>query len=206
METLQLTKNDLGKLVEILNAGGVIAFPTDTVYGVAVRYDSMSAIALMKQAKQRPETKPFPMMVSLKSQIEMVAELNARDHFLIQKWMPGAMTFIFNKKPEIDEIVTNGYPTIGIRMPDDEFVLELIQRVGVPLLVPSANISGMPSATTHEEVLKQLGGRINAVVIGESGAARASTIIDTTKEELTCIREGFIRLEDVIQSYKEETK
>ena len=82
-------------------------------------------------------------------------------------------------------------------MPDDEFVLEIINRVGVPLLVPSANLSGQPSCTTSEEVLKQLDGRIDAVVLGESGASTASTVCDTTGDELKILRQGPIKLEEL---------
>ena len=174
-----------------------MAFPTDTVYGLAVRYDLKEAILKMKEAKQRPETKPFPMMVSSKAQIERVAVTDARSQKLIDHWMPGALTLVFKKRPEVDELVTNGFPTIGIRMPDDEFVLEIINRVGVPLLVPSANLSGQPSCTTSEEVLKQLDGRIDAVVLGESGASTASTVCDTTGDELKILRQGPIKLEDL---------
>ena len=197
METQRLTKKDSAQIVEILNRGGVVAFPTDTVYGLAVRYDLKDAILKMKEAKQRPETKPFPMMVSSKAQIERVAVTDARSQKLIDQWMPGALTLVFKKRPEIDELVTNGFPTIGIRMPDDDFVLEIINRVGVPLLVPSANLSGQPSCTTSEEVLKQLDGRIDAVVLGESGASTASTVCDTTGDELKILRQGPIKLEDL---------
>ena len=197
METRRLTKKDSAQIVEILNRGGVVAFPTDTVYGLAVRYDLKEAILKMKEAKQRPETKPFPMMVSSKAQIERVAVTDARSQKLIDQWMPGALTLVFKKRPEIDELVTNGFPTIGIRMPDDDFVLEIINRVGVPLLVPSANLSGQPSCTTSEEVLKQLDGRIDAVVLGESGASTASTVCDTTGDELKILRQGPIKLEDL---------
>ena len=197
METQRLTKKDSAQIVEILNRGGVVAFPTDTVYGLAVRYDLKEAILKMKEAKQRPETKPFPMMVSSKAQIERVAVTDARSQKLIDQWMPGALTLVFKKRPDIDELVTNGFPTIGIRMPDDDFVLEIINRVGVPLLVPSANLSGQPSCTTSEEVLKQLDGRIDAVVLGESGASTASTVCDTTGDELKILRQGPIKLEDL---------
>ena len=197
METQRLTKKDSAQIVEILNRGGVVAFPTDTVYGLAVRYDLKEAILKMNEAKQRPETKPFPMMVSSKAQIERVAVTDARSQKLIDHWMPGALTLVFKKRPEVDELVTNGFPTIGIRMPDDEFVLEIINRVGVPLLVPSANLSGQPSCTTSEEVLKQLDGRIDAVVLGESGASTASTVCDTTGDELKILRQGPIKLEDL---------
>jgi L-threonylcarbamoyladenylate synthase len=197
METLRLEKHQLKKVAEILDRGGVVAFPTDTVYGVAVRCDSPSAIQRMKEAKQRPESKPFPMMVNSLSQIEAVASLNVRDRRLIQRWMPGALTMIFAKKPEVPDIVTNGFDTIGIRMPDDPWILELIKEVDCALLVPSANLSGEPPATDSDEVLRQLDGRIDAVVLGKSGAQLASTIIDTRMEDIKIIRQGKLTLEEI---------
>lgn len=206
METVRLTKKDLTAIVEILNRGGVVAFPTDTVYGLAVRFDQKEAILRMKEAKQRPESKPFPMMVSSRSQIERVAVTNKRSQGLIDEWMPGALTLVFEKRPEIDDLVTNGFKTIGIRMPDDDFVTEIINRTGVPLLVPSANLSGHPACTTSEAVLEQLDGRIDAVVLGESGGSTSSTVCDTTGPQLKILRQGPIRLEDLEKTAAEAGK
>ncbi len=203
METLRLEKHQLKKVAEILNRGGVVAFPTDTVYGVAVRSDMPSAIQRMKQAKQRPESKPFPMMVNSLAQIEAVASLDERDHRLIRHWMPGALTIIFAKKPEVPEILTNGFDTIGIRMPDDPWILELIGKVECALLVPSANLSGEAPATDSDEVLRQLDGRIDAVVLGKSGAQLASTIIDTRSEIIKVIRQGKLTLDEIQASLNE---
>lgn len=203
METLRLEKHQLEIVAEILNRGGVVAFPTDTVYGLAVRCDSPSAIQRMKEAKQRPESKPFPMMVNSLAQIEAVASLNERDHRLIRRWMPGALTIIFAKKPEVPDIVTNGFDTIGIRMPDDPWILELITKLNCALLVPSANLSGEAPATDSDEVLRQLDGRIDAVILGKSGAQLASTIIDTRKEVIKIIRQGKLTLDELLASLNE---
>ena len=197
METLRLDKHQLEKVAEILNRGGVVAFPTDTVYGLAVRCDSPSAIQRMKEAKQRPESKPFPMMVNSLAQIEAVASLDGRDHRLIRRWMPGALTMIFAKKAEVPDIVTNGFDTIGIRMPDDPWILELIKKLDCALLVPSANLSGEAPASDSDEVLRQLDGRIDAVILGKSGAQLASTIIDTRAEAIKVIRQGKLTLDEI---------
>jgi len=203
METLRLDKHQLEIVAEILNRGGVVAFPTDTVYGLAVRCDSPSAIQRMKEAKQRPESKPFPMMVNSLAQIEAVASLDERDHRLIRRWMPGALTIIFAKKPEVPDIVTNSFDTIGIRMPDDPWILELITKLNCALLVPSANLSGEAPATDSDEVLRQLDGRIDAVILGKSGAQLESTIIDTRKEDIKVIRLGKLTLDEILGSLKE---
>ena len=203
METLRLQAHQLKQVAEILNRGGVVAFPTDTVYGLAVRSDDPVAIQRMKDAKQRPESKPFPMMVGSLSQIEAVASLGEREIRLIRRWMPGALTMIFNKKPEVSEVITNGFDTIGIRMPDDPWILELIKEMGCGLLVPSANLSGEPPASDSDEVLRQLDGRIDAVVLGRSGAQTASTIIDAREKQIKVIRQGKIRLEEILESLDE---
>ncbi|MHC1735094.1 MAG: L-threonylcarbamoyladenylate synthase [Erysipelotrichaceae bacterium] len=203
METLRLQAHQLKQVAEILNRGGVVAFPTDTVYGLAVRSDDPVAIQRMKDAKQRPESKPFPMMVGSLSQIEAVASLGEREIRLIRRWMPGALTMIFNKKPEVSEVITNGFDTIGIRMPDDPWILELIKEMGCGLLVPSANLSGEPPASDSDEVLRQLDGRIDAVVLGRSGAQLASTIIDAREKQIKVIRQGKIRLEEILESLDE---
>lgn len=203
METLRLLSHQLDEVAEILNRGGVVAFPTDTVYGLAVRSDDPRAIQRMKDAKQRPESKPFPMMVDSLSQIEAVASLSEREIRLIRRWMPGALTMIFNKKPEVSEVITNGFDTIGIRMPDDPWILGLIRKMGCGLLVPSANLSGEPPASDSDEVLRQLDGRIDAVVLGRSGAQLASTIIDAREKQIKVIRHGKIRLEEIMESLDE---
>ena len=203
METLRLQAHQLKQVAEILNRGGVVAFPTDTVYGLAVRSDDPVAIQRMKDAKQRPESKPFPMMVGSLSQIEAVASLGEREIRLIRRWMPGALTMIFNKRPEVSEVITNGFDTIGIRMPDDPWILGLIRKMGCGLLVPSANLSGEPPASDSDEVLRQLDGRIDAVVLGRSGAQLASTIIDAREKQIKVIRQGKIRLEEILESLDE---
>lgn len=197
METKCLKKEDLAEIVEILNHEGVVAFPTDTVFGVGVRCDQIKAIEKLKAAKGRPDDKPFPMMCSSLKQIKKVAVVSERDEKIIQSFMPGALTMIFKKRESVDPQITNGFDTIAIRMPDDPFVLELLDQMDVPLLVTSANLSGYESALDDKEALIQLGGRIDAVVAGKSGAAEASTIVDATKTELRILRAGRLTLEEI---------
>lgn len=203
MKTLRLNPEDVTTAAALLRRGEIVAFPTDTVYGVGIRYDSPTAIEKLIRVKQRPETKPFPLMVSSLSQIEELAQLSDRDRSLIQAWMPGDVTFIFPKHPYI----TSGYfaeaETIAFRMPSDPYIMELISQLGIPLLAPSANVSGEPASVTSEEVLNQFDGQIEAVVLGKSGQKQASTIIDTTHEKLCVLRQGRVTLEDIEASLKE---
>lgn len=205
MKTNRYLNSQIDIVTQAIIDGKVIAFPTDTVYGLGVRYDNEDALNRLKQAKIRPESKPIPMMVSDLSQIEEVAYVNDTAKRLIQKFMPGAFTIVLKKKEEIADYVTNGLPTIAIRMPDDKFVLEIMNQLGKAMLVSSANISAEHSCRNGEEVLEQLDGRIEGIVMGESKSEIASTIVDATSEEIKILREGPITKE-MINKILEERK
>lgn len=187
-----LNKDQINELVEALKGKEVVAFPTDTVYGIACICDE-EAIAKMKWVKGRDEKKPFPMMVYDLNQISKIAEVNETAASVIENFMPGALTIVLKKKAVVPDAVTNGQATIAIRIPDDEIVLRILKETG-PLLVTSANLSNHPSAHTTQEVLDQLEGRIACVLQGESKGSAASTIVDCSTHELKILREGPITL------------
>lgn len=197
METKRLNKEDFEEALAIVRQGGTVAFKTDTVFGLGVRYDCTEAIKKLKAAKGRPESKPFPMMVSSIEQLKKVAVVHARDEQIIRAFMPGALTMIFKKREAVSDEVTNGFDTIAIRMPDDEFILRLIDELGVPMLVTSANISGETAALDDVEALRQLDGRIDAVVKGKSGGSTASTILDVSTEKMCVLRQGELTLAEI---------
>ena len=194
--TRVLFKKDLEETVELLKSGAVVAFPTDTVFGIGVIYNDAQAIAKMKKAKGRDASKPFPLMVADLKQLEEVAYIGNRERRIAQKYTPGALTLVLKRKDTVSRESVNGFDTIAIRIPDDRFVLKLLKKAG-PMFVTSANISGMPAACNENEVLRQLEGRIEAVVRGKAGTGVASTIIDCTGEELKCLREGTISYKEI---------
>ncbi len=202
METKVLAKDQFELITELIRDGQVVAFPTDTVYGLGIRYDSEMAVNRLKLAKQRDANKPFPLMVSSIEQIDQVAFLNPEYSEVVKHLMPGALTIIVKKKSVIPDYATNGKDTIAIRMPDDKYVLALLEEVG-PLLVTSANMSGEKAANDQNEVLAQLDGRIAAVVKGHSLSAIPSTIVDLTSFPLKILRQGEITFEQ-IQPYLKE--
>lgn len=193
MKTKQVNQDQLDTIIDAIKQHEVVAFPTDTVYGIACSPLYLDAIEKMKWVKGRDAEKPFPLMVSSKQQIEEIAWVTPSASAVIEKFMPGALTIILKKKDCIPDEVTNGKDTIAIRMPDDEVVLNLLTQAG-PLLVTSANLSGQPAGHTCEEVLNQLEGRISVILVGESGSEAASTIVDCTQEELRILREGPITM------------
>ena len=196
MKTKRLRKEDIDMVLSLLESGEVVAFPTDTVFGIGVVYDNEIAIEKMKEAKSRDEGKPFPMMVSSFMQMKEVAEGIEPYEKRLRRFMPGPLTIVVKKKECIGDYVTNGKDTIAIRMPDDPWVLSLLDKTG-PLLVTSANLSGGANTTNEEEVLEQLDGRIAAVVEGKAEGGIPSTIIDLTGEEMIVLREGPISKEQL---------
>ena len=202
MNTIRFEKEDLEAVVELLKEGNVVAFPTDTVYGLGVIYENEEALEALKEAKGRPENKPIPTMVASLEQIETIAEVDDRARKLVNAFMPGAFTIILKKKDTLPDYITNGFDTVGIRMPDDPFVLEMIEKCEKPLLVTSANLSGEETGVNDEQVLSQLDGRIDAIVLGEAGGKVASTIVDMSKEEINIIRSGPIDEETILNTLK----
>ncbi len=196
METKILKKEDIKSAISILKNGGLVAFPTDTVFGLAALASDKKAVSKLQEVKRRPDNKPFPMMVSSLSQIETVAKLTMRDRQIITRWMPGALTLVLNKKETYRDDQQTQFSTVGIRMPKDPWILEVIQGVG-PLLVPSANISNDPPATTFEEVYKVFDGHIDAIVVDKTNHSIPSTVLDATTEELKVLRQGEITIESI---------
>ncbi len=189
-------KDQFETIVSTLNSGEVVAFPTDTVFGVGVIYSNYDAVRKMKVAKSRDENKPFPLMVANVEQMHEVAYLTERDEKIARELTPGALTMVLNKKDVVKDEFTNGFSTIAIRIPDDEFVLKLLNEVG-PMFVTSANLSGEPACNTALEVKASLDNRIGLIVDGEAYSHVASTIIDCTKDEVKILRQGSITKEDI---------
>ena len=194
--TRVLFKKDLEETVELLKSGAVVAFPTDTVFGIGVIYNDAIAIDKMKKAKGRDASKPFPLMVADLKQLEEVAFVSDRERRIAEKYTPGALTLVLKRRDTVSRESVNGFDTIAIRIPDDRFVLKLLKKTG-PMFVTSANISGQPAACNEKEVLRQLDGRIEAVVKGKAKTGVASTIIDCTGEKLKCLREGTISYKEI---------
>lgn len=196
MNTKKYSVFNVPKIAEDLKNGLIVAFPTDTVFGLACIYDNPDAINKVKCAKGRSETKPLPMMCSNIEMVKDVAELSIEAEALFKHFSPGAITLVLNKKTSVPEYVTNGFKTIAIRIPNNDNILKTINLLGKPLLVTSANLSDEPSMKTYVEVFSKLNGRIDAIVCEDANSEVASTIIDMTNG-MKILRYGQISLEDI---------
>lgn len=199
--TKVVKQNNLDEVYEMLQQEEVVAFPTETVFGLGVKYGSHEALDRLMEAKERDYSKAITLMISKKEDIEKYAYINESARKLIDHFMPGMMTLVFKKKESVDNYMTNGKETIGIRIPDSEYVLGLLERVG-PMLVTSANLSGRPNTTTTLEALRQLDGRIALVVDGKTTDNIASTVVDVSENGIKILREGKITKKDIEEVLK----
>lgn len=181
---------------DILKQGGIVAFPTDTVYGLGAIYSDAQAVRKVFAAKGRPENKPLSLLVSSAEQVTQIAEsIPDCAYKLMDSFWPGALTLIFRKKKDayIPEEVTAGADTIGFRMPDLELTRQIISLADSPLAAPSANISGKRSASDAAEAIEDLNGRVDMIIDG--GACRvgvSSTVLDMSGKAYRILREGTV--------------
>lgn len=196
--TIKFSKQEIDPIVSMIRNGGLVAIMSDTVYGLAADSSQDFLYDKLKKVKGRPDNKPFPLMVSSYNQIGKIAELSERDKRLMHKFMPGACTFIFNLKEGMFPFL-KGQKTIGIRMADDPWVMEIIDKVDAPIWLPSANLSGHETALNSEMVLNQLDGKIEGLVIGASSGKQSSSVFDLTGKEIVCLREGPVSLDEIIK-------
>ncbi|MBR2802143.1 MAG: threonylcarbamoyl-AMP synthase [Erysipelotrichaceae bacterium] len=201
MNTNLYAPQQLEEVAAVLKEGKVIAFPTDTVFGLGCVYDDPAAVERVKKAKERDEGKPLPMMCSSAEMTEKAAVVSEDAKKLMRRFCPGALTLVMKKREEVPAFVTNGRDTIAIRIPDDPWILELIDHIGKPLLVTSANISGEPSLQYWQEVREKLNGRIDGIVTADAGSSTASTIIDLS-DGFRLLRQGKITEEELKEVLK----
>ncbi len=194
--TRVVSQRDFDIVCQALDNHKVVAFPTETVFGVGVKFNDIEALDALMEAKNRDYSKAITLMVYDKNDIEKYAYVNDSAKKIIDHFMPGMITLVLNKKECVDPMMTNGKDTIGIRIPDCQYVLELLKRAG-PMLVTSANLSNHVNTTTTYQVLEQLDGRIEYVVEGKTSDNIASTVIDVTGCDIKILREGKITEEEI---------
>lgn len=185
------------RAAEIIRNGGLVVFPTETVYGLGADGLNGGAVRKIFEAKGRPADNPLIEHLSSIEQAETVAK-NIPDLFyrLAEKFWPGPLTIVLEKQSVIPDEVTAGLSTVGLRIPDHPLTRELINRVGRPVAAPSANRSGRPSPTSFEMAKQEMDGRVDAIIDG--GVCRSgleSTVISVHSDELHILRPGFITAE-----------
>jgi len=177
-------KKQVKKGIAILQQGGIVAYPTDTVYGLGACMNMRQAVERIYQVKRRPMDMALPLLVANFSQIEELAETVPTIALkLISQFLPGALTIVFPASPSVPDIITAGGTTVAVRIPAHPIPLALIEGIGAPLVGTSANVSGKPSPLTAAEVYDQLGDELDPIIDdGQPCPGTASTIVDVTGE------------------------
>ena len=196
------TYNEIDKLADILRNDGVICVPTDTVYGLCARINSRKAHDNLVNIKNRPKAKSFPVMCLNEEQIKNIAIVNKNAEILIRAFMPGPITLVLNKRPEVFSYINNSGTRINnevaVRIAPLKILEELIKQTGSPLFLTSANISGEKTCTNLEEIEEKFP-NLDGILEGEVSFGQASTIIDCTSEEIKIQREGPITMEEIVK-------
>ena len=171
---------------------GVIAFPTETVMGLGVFYDDFVAYNKLNKVKNRPEDKPYTMMLGDPKNISKYAYIDEKAEKIIQAFMPGSITILLKSKDNVPDYVTHNTGVIGIRVPSLEDIQEMLNILEKPLLVPSANKSGEKPAFNSDEVKQIFKDELDCIVEGKCVGGLPSTIVDLTGSEIKILREGPI--------------
>lgn len=201
METriLGTEKKDIEEAARILNEGGLVAFPTETVYGLGANALDPEAVSKVYLAKGRPSDNPMIVHISQPQQFYKLTEVITEDmQKLMDAFWPGPLTMVVPALPEVPRVTTGGLDTVAVRMPDNEITLQLINMTDQPLAGPSANLSGHPSPTCAAHVDDDLHGRIDAIIQGEAcRVGIESTVVDMTEEIPVILRPGIITREQL---------
>ena len=199
MELLKATPENIKKAAEFIKKGKLVAFPTETVYGLGANGLDSFAVAKIFEAKNRPSFNPLILHITEKDELgRLTSVTNSKIDRIIDKFWPGPLTLVLPKENIVPDIVTAGNPTVAVRMPDHPVALQLIELSQTPIAAPSANLFGQLSPTTAEHVVKQLGSKVDLILDGgKCKVGVESTIIGFFEGEVVLLRPGGIPVEEI---------
>lgn len=189
----------VAEAARVILSGGLVAFPTDTVYGVGAHAFQPAAVGRTYSAKGRPEEKAIPLLLARTEDASLVADpISSEAWALMERFWPGGLTLVLRARPEVPEVVTAGSGAVAVRFPDHRTAVALIAAVGAPLAATSANRSGLPSPVTAQEVLRDLGGKVELILDGgRCPGGVPSTVLDLTQAQPRILRRGAIAREEL---------
>lgn len=192
-------KEELSQAAYILKEGGLVAFPTETVYGLGANGLDESAVRDIYRAKGRPSDNPLILHIGEVEQLDsLVEEIPDIAYKCIEEFWPGPLTMIFKRSRKIPDIITAGLDTVAIRMPEDPIARELINLADLPIAAPSANLSGKPSPTNGAHVIQDMSGKIPMIIDGgDTGIGLESTVLDLSSEIPIILRPGGVSYEEL---------
>lgn len=190
----EINYDKINKPAEIIKKGGIVIFPTETVYGIGTNGLDSKAIEKLYKLKKRPYNKPISLLVSDINMVNLVAkDITDLEYRLMERFFPGPLTIILKKKDIVPDILTAGKGTIGIRMPSGEIARRIIESVGNPIAASSANISGKPSKTNIKTLVEDFKEQVDYFIDGgENEIGIASTVVEVVDGIPNILREGSI--------------
>jgi len=192
-------RTQMVKIKRVLNLGGVMAFPTDTFYGLGATAFNRTAVSRIFKIKRRPKNKPLLTLVASAYQANCMAlEIIPTAAILIEKLWPGPLTILFSARPHLPPQLTANTGKVGVRQPGNEMVRKLLAGIGFPITATSANISGAENITTPKEVEESLGSQVDLIIDGGPAAGgKESTVLDVTLSPPLLVREGAVTKEEI---------
>ena len=193
----ELTEEKLELIKEVLDNDGIIIFPTDTVYGIGCNCYSEKALKKLFSFKNRPLSKPINVLTDSIEKIELVAEnINSKEQELINKYLPGDLTIILNKKKNVPDLLTANLKTIGVRIPNHHIALEILKKYPYPLATTSVNLSGESPGIEVADFIEEFKDKVDIIVDGgKSPIGVASTIVRVENNKVNILREGNLKVE-----------
>jgi L-threonylcarbamoyladenylate synthase len=185
----------LARAANVLEAGGLVGFPTETFYGLGASALDAGAVGRVFDVKGRPESRPLLVLVEDEAGAERIAEVGAHARALMTRYWPGPLTLVLHARPVVPVEVTAGTGTVGVRVPAHAVARGLARALGHPVTAPSANPTGAPPPTTAAEVLRYFDGRIALILdAGPTAGGQPSTILDVTLDPPRVLRQGAVRV------------
>jgi L-threonylcarbamoyladenylate synthase len=193
------------RAIEIVKGGGIVAFPTDTVYGLGGDAFNSEVAERIYRVKQRPRSLPLPVLLAGSTQVDAVVEFTPGiARFLMKCFWPGGLTLVLPKRASLPEIISAGSDNVAIRIPNHVVPLTIIHGLGAPIIGTSANISDKPSPVTAQEVEQQLGSEIDLIInTDRCPGGLESTVVDVTGETPVILRQGIIPEDEIKRACQE---
>lgn len=196
-----VTEKEIAEAGDVIRSGGLVVFPTETVYGLGADALNEDAVNEIFKAKGRPQDNPLIVHISDRAQLEELAsEISPSAERLMELFWPGSLTILFKKKSSVPDVTTGGLDTVAVRMPNHPLALKLIEYSNRPIAAPSANTSGRPSPTKAEHVLEDLSGKVDIVIDGgATGVGLESTVLDISGDRPMILRPGGVTIEQLLE-------
>ncbi|RMG73741.1 MAG: threonylcarbamoyl-AMP synthase [Nitrospirae bacterium] len=183
------------RAVEVLNEGGIVAFPTETFYGLGVKYDNPEALKRLYEIKHRPKEKALPLIVpSIKVALSLCSRVSMLERMLMERYWPGPLTIVLKAREGLSDFITAGTSKVALRIPGRSFAFTLVKKAGYPITATSANLSGSPPADNAQKVIEYFDDQIDLIIDGgKTYGIEPSTIVEVVEGKVKILRKGALK-------------